>query len=102
MKNEITVLIHDDLDHLDKQLKSLNFKVIDQFELDDIYFISKSVNIHLLKFRDILKRCLILRKNNDSYKIVYKEKDYAENGDILDQKDFDFEILNREHVIKLF
>ena len=46
--------------------------------------------------------CFFLRLNIESYKIVYKEKDYAENGDILDQKDFDFEIFNREHVIKLF
>ncbi len=102
MKNEITVRMNGDLDHLDKQLKKLHFKQIEDFDLDDIYFISNTVNTNIMKFQDILKRCLILRKNRDSYKIIYKEKDYSDNGDILDQKDFDFTIYNRDNTIKYF
>lgn len=102
MKNEITVIIKSDRDTLDNDLKHKGFKQVDQFVLDDIYLIPKSTNVHQLKFQDILKRCLILRKNNDSYKIVYKQKEYDDKGNILDQKDYDFKVYDKDSVIKAF
>lgn len=102
MKNEITVRILCDYDTLEKKLKENHFKKGNSFILDDVYLIQKTVAIEQLSFDDILKRCLILRKNNDSLKIVYKEKEYANNGSILDQKDFNFDVHNLDNVLKLF
>ncbi len=102
MKNEITVLINSSMEELDNDLKKQGFKQVAYFVLDDIYLIPQSTNPQILKFHNVLKRCLILRKNNDNYKIVYKQKDYANNGDILDQMDINYEVHDPEYVIRAF
>ena len=86
METEITVLVNSDYETLKRQLEKYNFKIVDEYELNDIYMINKNIDLNELSNLEILKKCILVRDIVDIKKVLlYKYKKYADNGDILEQ-----------------
>ena len=86
METEITVLVNSDYETLKRQLEKYNFKIVEEYELNDIYMINKNIDLNELSNLEILKKCILVRDIVDIKKVLlYKYKKYADNGDILEQ-----------------
>lgn len=87
MDNEITVLVNCSYEELHNQLLLNNFEIKEEFELHDDYMIDKSVDIIAnMDKREILSKCILVRNVVGIWKgLVYKNKKYAPNGDIIGQ-----------------
>lgn len=101
MNNEITLKITSDLKDFYNILENKGFKIVDRFSLDDIYFIPKDTDINKLNPRQILDHYILIRNITqympNEYKVIkmtYKEKNIADTGEIIDQKNIDCEIKN--------
>ena len=103
MENEITVKINCSILELNEILQSKNFRIIEKFYLDDIYYIPKELQINNMSVRDILSKAIILRKVIESYpdkkrnfKLTVKKKEINEKGDIVKQSKTNCEILDEK------
>lgn len=86
METEITVLVNSDYETLKRQLEKKNFKIIDEYQVNDIYMIDKNIDLNKLNNLEILKKCVLVRDIVDIKKVLlYKYKKYADNGDIIEQ-----------------
>ncbi len=88
MKNEfeITVLVKSDYETLKKELEKYNFKIAEEFELNDIYMIDKDIDLSKLTNLEILWKCILVRDFvNIKKSLLYKYKKYAENWDIIEE-----------------
>lgn len=95
MEKETTVLVKGTYDELHNNLNKQGFKIIDEYQLDDIYMAPKELNFSDLKPLDILKSCILIRNVDDKKKkIMYKYKKYADNGDIIEQNKVQCDISN--------
>ena len=83
---EITLLVNSDYETLKIELEKYNFKIVEEFELNDIYMIDKNIEISQLSSLDILWKCILVRDVvNIEKALIYKEKKYAENWDIVEE-----------------
>lgn len=103
MSNEITVKLKCDIKKFGNIIESKGFKIVDRFLLDDTYFTPKELDVHKLTPREILKHCILIRDitqyMSDEYKVfkmTYKKKNIASNGDIINQESIDCDIKNIE------
>ncbi|MBR7036362.1 hypothetical protein IKI14_00385 [bacterium] len=79
-EREITVIVKSDYETLEKELEKNNFKIVEEFEINDIYMIDKNTNLSELSTLDILKKCILVRdKVNTKKSLLYKYKEYAKN-----------------------
>lgn len=86
METEITVLVNSDYETLKRQLEKKNFKIVDEYQVNDIYMIDKNIDLNKLNNLEILKKCVLVRDIVDIKKVLlYKYKKYADNGDIIEQ-----------------
>ena len=86
METEITVLVNSDYETLKRQLEKKNFKIVDEYQVNDIYMIDKNIDLNKLNNLEILKKCVLVRDIVDIKKLLlYKYKKYADNGDIIEQ-----------------
>lgn len=84
---EITVLVTCSYERLHNELLNKKFKIVDEFQLNDIYMIDKKINLKSLKPLEILKKCILVRDIvNISKELLYKKKEYDKNGDIVKQE----------------
>ena len=83
---EITVQVKSDYETLKKELEKYNFKIVEEFELNDIYMIDKNIDLSKLSNLEILWKCILIRDlaNTKKY-LLYKHKKYAENWDIIEE-----------------
>ena len=87
--NEITVKIKCELQELYKILEQKGFNIVDEFTMDDTYFIPDSLEIEKISSRDILKKAVLVRYIVDKTsgvikkKITFKRKEIDSNGNIL-------------------
>lgn len=90
--NEITVKIKCELQELFIILEQKGFNIIDEFTMDDTYFIPFNLEIEKMSSRDILKKAVIVRYIVDKTtgvikkKITFKRKEIDNNGNILNQE----------------
>lgn len=107
MSNEITVKINCSLQEMYEILKNKGFSVIDKFDLEDIYFIKKDINIKNSSIEDIFKEYILIRKvtqfipkdfktNITELKLTLKMKDISTDGTIINQEKIDCQIQNVE------
>lgn len=105
-ENEITVKVECSKDELLKILKNNGFKKVRIFSLDDYFYIPKNLDIENMTTRDIIAKAAILRyivsENKISQKITFKIKEFADNGDIINQKAINCEVLDINEAKKLF
>ena len=60
-KNEVTLKITCSMQEFKQILKDKGFKFIEDFLLDDTYFIPNSINLKEMSIREILNNAVILR-----------------------------------------
>ncbi len=83
---EITVQVKSDYETLKKELEKNNFKIVEEFELNDIYMIDKNIDLSKLSNLEILWKCILIRDLTNTKKyLLYKHKKYAENWDIIEE-----------------
>ena len=88
MKNEIeiTVLVKTDYETLKNELSENGFILKEVYELNDDYLINSDIDIYNMNNLDILKKCILVRDIINIKKVLlYKNKKYSENGDIIEQ-----------------
>ena len=84
IENEITVLVTSSFEELHNKLIDYGFTIKDRYIANDIYMINKDIDISKLDTLDILKKCIIVREITGIKKVLlYKYKEYDNNGDIL-------------------
>lgn len=85
-ENEITVQVTCSYEELHSLLIKQGFKIIEKYTLIDEYLISKDYDLKNKNSLDILKKCVIVRYIENTLKeLLYKYKEYINNGDILKQ-----------------
>lgn len=105
--NEITVKIKCDLEHLYRLLIEKDFKIINKFHMDDIYFIPDELDISNLSTREIVSKAILIRNisskisNRNTKKLTYKIKEINEKGEILNQESINCDIINIDDAKKL-
>ena len=105
-ENEITIKVTCSNNELINHLIKKGFKEGRKFTLDDYYLIPRELDIKNLSTREILARAVIVRYIvNDGkiiQKITFKEKNINENGEIINQKAINCDILDFRSAINLF
>lgn len=85
-ENEITVQVTCNYEELHSLLIKQGFKIIEKYTIIDEYLISKDYDLRNKNYLDILKECVIVRYIENTLKeLLYKYKEYSNNGDILKQ-----------------
>lgn len=103
MGNEITVKISCSLQEMYNILESKGFSIIDKYNLEDIYYINKDIDIKKQSIREILKKYILIRKVTQfipddfikSYTVLeltLKSKNIASDGIIISQDKIDCQI----------
>lgn len=104
-ENEITVETVCSLQELNNLLEKLEFKVMEEYDVFDIYMLDKNYNNTENKL-ELLKHCILIRdivgKDEETKKITYKYKEYNEKEEIVKQGKSDCEILDIEEAKNLF
>lgn len=96
MNNEITAELTCSINEIKDILENKEFKIVDKYSMDDIYYVPENINICKLPKIKIINSCILLRNIKqyqkdefvNSYNIIkmtYKHKDIAPNGDIISQ-----------------
>lgn len=100
--NEITVKIKGSIEEFTANILEKGFKLVDEFKMDDTYFVPKDLDLNAMSCRKILSKAILVRdiedftENVKTKLITYKKKDINENGEILNQEIFDVDIENIE------
>lgn len=104
-ENEITVETVCSIQELNNLLEKLEFKVMEEYDVFDIYMLDKNYNNTENKL-ELLKHCILIRdivgKDEETKKITYKYKEYNEKEEIVKQGKNDCEILDIEEAKNLF
>ena len=100
MSNEITVSINCSLQEIYNLLENKGFSIVDKYNMEDIYYIQKDIDIKKHSIEETLKNYVLIRKVTqfipdnfvDSYnvnKLIFKSKEIASDGSIIrqDKKD---------------
>lgn len=107
MSNEITVKITCSLREMCNTLESKGFSIVDKYNLEDIYYIKKDIHVSKENVREILKKCVLIRKVTQfipqdfkkSYtelKLTLKNKQIDNDGTITKQEKIECKIKNIE------
>lgn len=105
--NEITLKIKCELNEFYKIIEEKGFKIIDEFSMDDTYFVPKEVDLDKTDIRDTLSKALLVRdiigkmSNKRTKLITFKIKNFDEAGNILNQESVNCNILEIEDAKKL-
>lgn len=106
--NEITVKIKGSIDDLIENICKKGFKLVDEFTIEDNYFIPNNLDLNKSKCRQILTKAIILRSIEDFTEstktklITFKKKDIDKNGEILSQKIFNIKVEDLNDAQNLF
>jgi len=95
-ENEITVSINTSKEELIDFLSKNNYKKIDSYIVDDIYYVLKDVDTSLNTL-EVLKKCILVRSiNNEKHYLLYKHKEYDENENIIKQGKSKVQVINKD------
>lgn len=86
METEITVLVKTSYENLKEELLNKGFELKEEYEVNDDYLIDSRLNLSNMSNLDILKNCVLVRDVVGIEKeLLYKYKEYNDNGDIIKQ-----------------
>ena len=102
MSNEITVKLKCSISEIKNILKNKDFKIVDKYQMEDTYYISKYIDINKLSPKEILKSYVLIRnikqyepkkfiKHYNVIKLTYiisQEKKECEIKNLQDGNDF--------------
>ena len=95
-EKEITVSINLSKEDLIKFLNTNNYKKIDSYVVDDIYYVKNDIDLDINTL-EILKNCVLLRSiDNTKHYFTYKYKEYDENENIINQGKSEVQVINKE------
>ena len=95
-EKEITVNINSSKKDLINFLNINNYKKVDNYIVDDIYYVSNDVDL-AANTLEILKKSLLVRSIDDKkHYLVYKYKEYDENENIIEQGKSKVQVNNKE------
>lgn len=104
-ENEITVEVLCGIDELKDILEKSKFKIMEEYDVFDIYMLNKNYN-HIKNKLKLLNHCVLIRDiretNKETKKITYKYKEYNKKEEIVKQGKSQCEILDVEEAKKLF
>ena len=104
-EQEITVEVDTSLEELIKILESNNYRLLESYDLDDIYMVNKS-DKDIENYLELLNKCVLLRHLNEELgeknMVVYKYKEYGDNEEITKQGKVKCFIDNLENAKLLF
>ena len=106
--NEITVKIKGNLKEFYKIIESKNFKIIDEFSMNDSYFIPEKLKLSEMSTREIFSNAILIRDIRDKIsgeivkKITFKIKQFDEDGNIVNQSAINCNVYEVEEAKKLF
>lgn len=103
MSNEITVRIACSLKEIYSILENKGFVLIDKYNLEDIYYLPKNVDVKKQNIEKILKKYILIRKviqfipddfieSYNVIKLTLKNKNIASDGTIISQDKSECEI----------
>lgn len=104
--NEITVKIKGSMEDFIANIKEKGFKLIEEFKMEDAYFIPKSLKLNEMTCREILAKAILVRyienftENIETKLITFKRKEIDKSGVILNQEIFDVKVENLEDAKK--
>ncbi|MDD4036348.1 MAG: hypothetical protein PHS45_03395 [Bacilli bacterium] len=81
---ELTVKLFGDLNEILNHLKHKGFNIIEEFKMADIYM-TREMDIYNKSPYELIGNSLLLRNIADNLLLIYKDKQYDENGNILHQ-----------------
>lgn len=107
MDNEITVKVTCSLKELYNILENKGFLLIDKYNLEDTYYISKDIDLNKQNIKKILEKCILIRKvvqfipndfikNYSAVKLTLKSKNIADDGTITEQSKSECQIKNAD------
>lgn len=100
-ENEITVKVNTTYDKLHNILLENNFIKKEEYTVKDTYMINKEIDITKLNDLEVLKQCILVRDVVDIEKsLVYKNKEYDSEGNIIKQSKIKCPILDIDKGIK--
>lgn len=100
-ENEITVKVNTTYDKLHNILLKNNFIIKEEYTVKDTYMINKGIDITKLNDLEVLKQCILVRDVVDIEKsLVYKNKEYDSEGNIIKQSKIKCPILDIDKGIK--
>lgn len=100
-ENEITVKVNTTYDKLHDILLKNNFIIKEEYTVKDTYMINKEIDITKLNDLEVLKQCILVRDVVDIEKsLVYKNKEYDSEGNIIKQSKIKCPILDIDKGIK--
>lgn len=100
-ENEIIVKVNTTYDKLHDILLKNNFIIKEEYTVKDTYMINKEINITELNDLEVLKKCILVRDVVDIEKsLVYKNKEYDSEGNIIKQSKIKCPILDIDKGIK--
>ncbi len=100
-ENEITVKVNTTYDKLHDILLKNNFIIKEEYTVKDTYMINKEINITELNDLEVLKKCILVRDVVDIEKsLVYKNKEYDSEDNIIKQSKIKCPILDIDKGIK--
>lgn len=100
-ENEITVKVNTTYDKLHDILLKNNFIIKEEYTVKDTYMINKEIDITKLNDLEVLKHCILVRDVVDIEKsLVYKNKEYDSEGNIIKQSKIKCPILDIDKGIK--
>lgn len=106
--NEITVKIKGNLKEFYKIIESKNFKIIDEFSMNDSYFIPEKLKLSEMSTREILSNAILIRDIRDKIsgetvkKITFKIKQFDKDGNIVNQSAINCNVYEVEEAKRLF
>ena len=100
--NEITVKIKGKLEDFYKIIEEKGFYIDHEFSMNDAYFIPENLELDKMSTREILAKAVLVRKiigktsGKITKQIAFKIKKFDEDGNILDQKAVNCDVLDIE------
>ena len=84
-ENEITVTINMSKKDLISFFDINNYKKVDNYIVDDIYYVPNDVDLDVNPL-EVLKKCILIRSIDDKkHYLMYKYKEYDDNENIIKQ-----------------
>ncbi len=103
-ENEVTVEALMDFDNLKKLLEKNNFKIMEVYDVNDIYLLNNSIKKDN-DYLNLLKNCVLIRniidRDGEHKKITYKYKEYNNKKEIVKQGKVNCSINHVEEAIQL-
>lgn len=101
LEKEITVMISCDYETLKEELRKEGFQEKGTYEVHDTYMMDQTIDLKAFEKLDLLQNCILVRDIVGIEKsLLYKDKKYAKNGDILEQKKIKCPISDCEKAIQ--